>query len=58
MKVNLTAPSLTTWWIAVILGVLGILAAVVPIPALSPYAFWLVAVAFVIFVIATLTKGL
>lgn len=58
MKTN--APQLVTWWIALILGVLGIVTqlGVVSIPALAGYGFWLVTIAFVILILATILKGL
>ena len=55
---KLSEPKVITWWIAVILGVLGILAALVEIPVLTGIAIWLVAAGFVILVVATLVKGL
>jgi hypothetical protein len=42
----------------VIVGVAGILAHLVTIPVLSGFAFWLVAAAFVLLVLATYLKGL
>jgi uncharacterized membrane protein HdeD (DUF308 family) len=56
MKFN--APKNTTWWIAVILGVLGILATFVSIPVVSEYAFWFVAAAFILLALATYFKNL
>jgi uncharacterized membrane protein HdeD (DUF308 family) len=56
MKLN--APKVITWWIAVIVGVLGIVASFVTIPVLSVYAFWLVVVGFVLLVLGTFVKGL
>jgi hypothetical protein len=53
-----SAPKKTTWWIAVIVGGLGILATLITIPTLSGIAFWLVAFGFVLLAIATVTKGL
>lgn len=41
-----------------IVGVAGILAHLVTIPVLSGIAFWLVAAAFVLLVLATYLKGL
>ncbi len=55
---KLSEPKTITWWIAVILGVLGILAKIVTIPVLSGIAFWLVAAGLVLLVLATLIKGL
>ena len=58
MKMNLSAPQVITWWIAVVLGVLGILGTLTNIQFVSANAFWFVAVAFVLLAIATLIKDL
>jgi hypothetical protein len=55
---KLSRPKVITWWIAVILGVLGILATLLPISSLSAYAFWLVAAGFVLLALATLLNEL
>ncbi len=55
---KLSAPTQPIWIIAIIVGVLGILADLVPIAALAPYAFWMVSVAFVMLALATMLKGL
>lgn len=55
---KLSRPKVITWWIAVILGVLGILAQLVTIPVLSGFAFWLVAAAFVLLALGTYLKDL
>jgi hypothetical protein len=55
---KLSAPKQITWWIAVVVGAAGILAYLVTIPVLSAIAFWLVAVAFVLLVLATYLPGL
>ena len=57
---KLSSPKKLTWWIAVVLGVLGILLhlGAFAIAGLSGYGFWLVAVAFVLLVLATFIKGL
>lgn len=55
---KLSEPKVVTWWIAVILGILGILASLVNIPVLSGIAFWLVVAGLVLLVVATLIKGL
>ncbi|HQE93308.1 MAG TPA: hypothetical protein PLH19_10680 [Anaerolineae bacterium] len=55
---KLSAPKIVTWWIAVILGVLGILAKLGVISVLSNVAFWLVVGGFVLLVLATLLKDL
>jgi len=56
--VKLSAPQKVTWWIALLVGVAGILAHLVTIPVLSGIAFWLVAAAFALLVLATYLKGL
>jgi hypothetical protein len=55
---NLNEPKFITWLIAVIIGVLGILAYLITIPVLSGFAFWLVAIGFVLLALANLLKGL
>ena len=55
---KLSAPKQTTWWIALVVGVVGILAHLVTIPVLSGFAFWLVVVAFALLVVATFIKDL
>lgn len=56
MKLN--APKTTTWWIAVVIGVLGFLGTLTSIPVVSEYAFWFVFVAFVLLALATYLKDL
>lgn len=55
MKLN--EPKVITFWIAVILVVLGIIANLATIPVLSGIAFWLVVVGFVVLVLGNLLKG-
>ncbi len=55
MKLN--EPKVVTFWIAVILGVLGILGKFV-IAALDPYAFWLVVAGLVVLILGNLFKGI
>jgi len=55
---QLSAPRQITWWIAVVVGVLGILATLVTIPVLSGFAFWLVVIGFLLLAVATLLEGL
>lgn len=54
---RLSAPKQVTFWIAVILAVLGILASLVVIPVLSGMAFWLVVIGFVILAVGNLIDG-
>jgi len=53
---RLNAPTQVLWLISVILGGLGILSHFVHIQSLSRYSFELLAVGFVILVIATLLR--
>lgn len=55
---KLSPPKVITWWIAVIVGVIGILATLVTIPVLSGFAFWLVVIGFVLLALATVIDGL
>lgn len=55
---KLSAPKNITWWIAVVLGVLGILASFLSLPFVSANAFWFVALGFVLLALGTLLNGL
>ena len=55
---NLSAPKMSTLMASAAFVLLGILAALVSIPALSPYALWIVVLGFVILVAGTLIQGL
>ena len=58
---RLSAPKQITWWIALIVGVVGILIQILmPTLIAIPFGlgFWLVAIAFIILLIATLIPGL
>ena len=54
---QLSAPKQVTWWVAVVIGVVGIVANFVTLPVVSDYSFWLVAISFVILVLGTFLKG-
>ncbi len=56
MKLN--APKQITWWIALVLVVLGVLGSLTTIPIASAYAFWFVLVGAVLLLLATALKGL
>lgn len=57
---RLTPPAQLTWIIALIVGSLGILVRVgaLRLPGLGLDSFWLVAVAFLLLLVAPLAKGL
>lgn len=57
-KMKLQAPKQITFWIAVILAVLGLLGQLVVIPVVSGVAFWLVLAAFVLLLLGVLLDGI
>ncbi len=54
---KLSAPKKVTFWVAVVVAVIGVLASLVTIPLLSGFAFWLVVIAFIILLLGNLVKG-
>jgi len=58
MNIKLSAPTVVTFWIAVILAVLGVLASQGILSGLSSYAFWLVVAGFVLLALGNLMKNL
>jgi threonine/homoserine/homoserine lactone efflux protein len=58
MNLKLSAPKVVTFWIAVALAVLGVLASQGILSVLAGYAFWLVVAGFVLLALATLFKDL
>ena len=57
MKLN--APKQITWIIALVLGIVGILATLVALPIITPaIGFWLVVVGWALLLIASVTRGL
>jgi cytochrome c oxidase subunit IV len=55
---KLSAPKQITFWIAVIVAVVGVIAFLVTSLGLSGYAFWVLVVAFVILALGNLIEGL
>ncbi len=56
MKLN--APKQISWIIAPILECLGIIGTLVEIPIVTEYGFWMLAIGWLLLIIATITKGL
>jgi hypothetical protein len=54
---NLSAPSTVVFWIAVVIAILAIIGTFVVIPVISPYAFWVAILAFVVLAGGVLMKG-
>jgi hypothetical protein len=58
-QVKLGAPRQITWIIALILGIVGILATLVTLPVITPaLSFWLVVAGWALLLIASVTRGL
>ena len=56
---QLSPPKRTTWIVATLLGVVAIVAhAVVDLPLLTPYAFWILVASFVLYFLSTLLPGI
>ncbi len=55
---DLSAPKNVTWWIAVVLGVLGLLGHFAKIQFVTANDFWFLAVGFVLLALGTLLEGL
>ncbi|MCJ7518800.1 MAG: hypothetical protein MUO42_03920 [Anaerolineaceae bacterium] len=55
---KLSAPKETTFWIATVLAVLGVLSTVIDIPVVSGNAFWFVVVGFIVLWLGNFSKGL
>lgn len=55
---KLTPPKVITWWIALILGVLGLIGYLGNVAGLKTYSFWLVTAGLVLMLVAALVRGL
>jgi hypothetical protein len=55
---RLTPPKTITWWIALALGVLGLLGYLGSVAGLGTYSFWLVMAGLVLMLVATRTRNL
>ena len=53
-----SAPKMATWWVAVVIGVLGILDHFVKLPLIGGLSAYLVVIGFVILAVATIVDGL
>ena len=55
---NLNAPKNITWWIALVLGVLGLIGGLITIPVLSALSFWLLVIGLALLLVANALPGL
>lgn len=55
---KMQAPKLVTWWIALLLAVLGLLGNLGVVSALAPYAFWLAFFGVVLLAIGAVVDGI
>jgi hypothetical protein len=55
---KLSAPKQITWWISVVLVVLGVIAEFVDLSVVTEYNFWIVTVGAVLLALATYLEGL
>ena len=55
---KLSAPKVITFWIAMALAVVGLLASQGVLSGLASYAFWLVVAGFVVLALGNLMKGM
>lgn len=54
---KLSRPTNVTFWIAVIVALVGLIAELVTIPVLSGFSFWLVVIGFLILAAGNLLEG-
>jgi hypothetical protein len=57
VRQRLTPPMAITWWLALVLGCLGLLGYLGSVAGPSPYSSWLVTAGLVLMLVATRTKN-
>jgi hypothetical protein len=55
---NLNAPSRAVFLVSLVLAILALLGALVIIPVITQYAFWIAILAYVVLALGTIMKGL
>jgi hypothetical protein len=57
MQMRLNAPKKITWYVAILIGIGGIIVKLVGGPVFEPYSFWIVVIGWLILVLATYFPG-
>ena len=55
---SLSAPKMTTFVASLVIVLVGLLAALVSIPALSPYALWIILLGFIVLAAGVAVEGM
>jgi len=55
---KLSAPKQITFWIAVVIAAVGVIAKLVAIPVLAAFPGWLILIAFVVLALGVMIEGL
>jgi hypothetical protein len=58
IEMSLSAPKMTTFIAAVVIVLVGLLSALVSIPALTPYALWIILLGFVVLAAGVMIEGM
>jgi len=53
-----SSPKAATWWVAVVVGVIGLILQLGIVAGLGMYGFWLVFIAFALLAVACIANGL
>ena len=57
-KLHISAPKRVTFWISLVLGLLGIIGTFLPIPFVSANAYWVLAAGWLLLTLGCFVKGL
>jgi predicted membrane channel-forming protein YqfA (hemolysin III family) len=57
-KFSVNAPKRVTFWISLVLGLLGVIGSIVPIPFVSTIAPWVLALGWLLLTLGCFVKGL
>ena len=53
-----SSPKAATWWVAVVVGIIGLILQLGIVAGLGMYGFWLVFIAFALLAVACIANGL